>query len=402
MGQKQFLTKEFTDYLGEQRAILDIYANILPNPSPSVTPTLTRTPTQTPTNTQTPTSTTTPTQTPTSSSTPTQTPTSSQTATPTATSTQTPSPTTTNTPGLSATPTPTITPTNQTATPTPTLTPTPTKTPAPIPVSNLTAQFLLQHCLGANITGDTWTLNFDGTDYSSDLTTVDSVLSFCVDHPFPQVGNTHTAILTYLPGFTGCAVSDYNKIEYTITAFDGFIIGQYRYSVSWNLYQGATLVNSGTGKIAYDPTPATSYGCVVDIVFQSSTPNEFYVDGTLTPTSTPTPTVTKTPTPTPTLTPTITNTPSITPSNTATKTPTPTGTCSALCRKYSLYNSGDNTAFINWRSCTTGIRNLNYQLPAGSTLTACMVVYGPLGPGPSTTDPDVVFTYLGCCNTGYG
>jgi hypothetical protein len=45
---------------------------------------------------------------------------------------------------------------------------------------------------------------------------------------------------------------------------------------------------------------------------------------------------------------------------------------------------------------------LNYQLPAGSTLTACMVVYGPLGPGPSTTDPDVVFTYLGCCNTGYG
>ena len=84
-----FYRKKFSDYLGEQRAIDDIYTFYEPDPlppsptpTPSVTPSVTTTPTTTPTNTptgtpsvtNTPTLTKTPTPTPTNTGTPTSTP----------------------------------------------------------------------------------------------------------------------------------------------------------------------------------------------------------------------------------------------------------------------------------------------------------------------------------------
>jgi hypothetical protein len=67
---KVFARKQFSDYLGENRAILDVYTDVLSGatPSPSSTPTPTATPTQTPTTSPgglSPTPTTTPTLTPT-------------------------------------------------------------------------------------------------------------------------------------------------------------------------------------------------------------------------------------------------------------------------------------------------------------------------------------------------
>ena len=114
---KVFYRKQFSDYLGEQRAIDDIVSFYEPNPiTPSPTPTPSVTPTLTPTNTPTPsiTATVTPTMT------------STNTATPTPTIT----PTNTVTPTRTLTPTPTITPT-KTSSPTPTPTVTPSSTPTP-------------------------------------------------------------------------------------------------------------------------------------------------------------------------------------------------------------------------------------------------------------------------------
>jgi hypothetical protein len=93
-----------------------------PTPTPTVTPTQTKTPTPTVTSTNTPTVTITPTNTGTVTQTPTPTNTETPTQTPTPTNTETPTPTNTETP----TQTPTLTPTN---TETPTNTPTNTETP---------------------------------------------------------------------------------------------------------------------------------------------------------------------------------------------------------------------------------------------------------------------------------
>lgn len=83
-----FRRVQYTDYLGELRAINDIYVEDIPNtPTPSPTPTLTLTPTPSSTMTPTPTETliVTPTMTPTISLTPSNTPTMTSTPTPTAT-----------------------------------------------------------------------------------------------------------------------------------------------------------------------------------------------------------------------------------------------------------------------------------------------------------------------------
>jgi len=87
---KIFYRKQFSNYLGENRAINDTIVQFIPNPSPTPVPI---TPTPTPTNTTTP----------------------------------------TPTPSITPSITPTITPT-KTTTPTPTLTPTPTSSPTPAPV----------------------------------------------------------------------------------------------------------------------------------------------------------------------------------------------------------------------------------------------------------------------------
>jgi hypothetical protein len=91
---KVFLRKQFSNYLGEQRALDDIIVRFIPDggvtptptpvpvtptPTPSITPTNTNTPSITPTNTSTPTNT------------PSVTPTNTPSITPTNTSTPTPS-----------------------------------------------------------------------------------------------------------------------------------------------------------------------------------------------------------------------------------------------------------------------------------------------------------------------
>ena len=102
---KVFYRKQFSDYLGEQRAIDDIVVRFEADPSPSPTPTpLPTTPTPTPTKTSTPTPT------PTITSTNTPTPSITPSITPTLTSTPTTTPTRTPTRTPTQTPTPTITP----------------------------------------------------------------------------------------------------------------------------------------------------------------------------------------------------------------------------------------------------------------------------------------------------
>ncbi|MDH7487536.1 MAG: hypothetical protein QHJ81_14830 [Anaerolineae bacterium] len=109
-----------------------------PTATPTSTPTPTDTPTATPTHTPTHTPTATPTHTPTA--TPTHTPTATPTPTPTHTPTHTPTVTPTHTPTATPTHTPTATPTHTpTATPTHTPTATPTHTPTPTPTSTPTA-----------------------------------------------------------------------------------------------------------------------------------------------------------------------------------------------------------------------------------------------------------------------
>jgi hypothetical protein len=132
-----FIRKQFSDYLGEQRAIDDIVQFFEPDPSatpipPTPTPTPSITPTITPTNTPTTTQTGTPNPTSTPTSTPTNTPTTTQTGTPAVTTT----PTNTNTPTTTRTPTPTRT---GTPTPTNTNTPTPTNTFNPDAAAYLSA-----------------------------------------------------------------------------------------------------------------------------------------------------------------------------------------------------------------------------------------------------------------------
>ena len=128
---KVFYRKQFSNYLGEQRAIDDIIARF--EPDGGITPTPTPVPvTPTPTPSITPTRTLTPTPTPSVTSTLTPTPT--KTGTPTPTPTRTPAPacdiTYTELPSPTPSPTPTVTPTN-TSSPTPTMTPTPSSSPLP-------------------------------------------------------------------------------------------------------------------------------------------------------------------------------------------------------------------------------------------------------------------------------
>lgn len=114
---KVFYRKKFSDYLGEQRAIDDIYASFIPDGG--VTPTPTSVPVS-------------PTPTPTSSLTPTPTPSVTATLTPTPTNTGTPTPTPTRTPAPACDVTYTELP-SPTPSPTPTITPTNTSSPTPTP-----------------------------------------------------------------------------------------------------------------------------------------------------------------------------------------------------------------------------------------------------------------------------
>ena len=144
---RNFFNKKFSDYLGEQRALLDIITQFFgATPTPTATPfaspspTPTATPTRTPSLSPTPTATVSPTRTPSVTQTPSVTPSPSQTPFPSPSSSVTPSatpsvtPSTTTTPSVtpSATPsaTPSLTP-NASPSPTPTMSPTPSPSSTP-------------------------------------------------------------------------------------------------------------------------------------------------------------------------------------------------------------------------------------------------------------------------------
>jgi len=148
---RNFFNKKFSDYLGEQRALLDIITQFFgATPTPTATPfaspspTPTATPTRTPSLSPTPTTTVSPTRTPSATATPSVTPSPSQTPFPSPSSSVTPSATPSVTPSI--TKTPSVTP-SATPSATPSLTPfaspspTPSKTPTPTPSStpNITA-----------------------------------------------------------------------------------------------------------------------------------------------------------------------------------------------------------------------------------------------------------------------
>ena len=144
---KVFYRKQFSDYLGEQRAIDDIIAQFIPDGGITPTPTpvpVTPTPTPTKTSTPTPTPSITPTITPTLTRTPTSTP------TPTVTPSKTPNPACDITYTVLPTPTPSNTPTT-TPTNTPTVTPTKTLTPTPTPSVSPAVALLLDTYSGATM-----------------------------------------------------------------------------------------------------------------------------------------------------------------------------------------------------------------------------------------------------------
>ena len=212
---QNFYRKQFSDYLGEQRAIDDIvqfFEPLIP-PSPTPTPSVTASLTPTPTNTPSLTSTQTPTPSVTSSLTPTITPTQ------TSTNTQTPTPTSTSIP---VTPTQTETPTNTpTQTPTNTITPTLTSTQTPTPTitpteeydiylfaecGNQTNQFRFENVPGTLIVADNYLISgpyFNGYAtvipyvptgpiYPSSGSTFVSVAACPTPTPTPTVTQTQT------------------------------------------------------------------------------------------------------------------------------------------------------------------------------------------------------------------
>jgi len=152
-----------------------------PEPTQTMTPTLTQTPTLTRTQRLTPTPTLTQTLTQTLTTTPnaTYTPTSTPTQTPTLTNTKTPTPTPT------LTRTPTLTPT---LTRTPTLTPTPTKTSSPTPTPSVISQGCAEFELFGGPLGRTFNFNdCDGIGRSVYVNGGDSI-TYCIKLPYSLGG----------------------------------------------------------------------------------------------------------------------------------------------------------------------------------------------------------------------
>ena len=200
-----FYRKKFSDYLGEQRAIDDIYTFYVPDPVP---PTPSPTPTSLPI---------TPTPTPTPSSTVTPTPS----ITPTLTSTPTVTPTITKTPTV----TPSITPT-RTPTRTPTLTPTNTPTPSETQGLRKTELYLdSQDIFGGcndSLSGTTNVIIAQGSPITMTQIPGNPPQAYgCWGSvPIPYVGLTYTFTLQLDPDWTLIDVTGvgyFDEIRYVIT-----------------------------------------------------------------------------------------------------------------------------------------------------------------------------------------
>jgi hypothetical protein len=334
---KVFYRKKFSDYLGEQRAILDIYAQNIPDPSPTPTPSPQPiTPSVTPTNTPTPSIT--PTITPTASVTPTITPTAS--VTPTITPTNTVTPTQTKSPTPTRTVTPTVTPTN---------------TPSPTPDVLYQTSVVVESCDGNLYTGgiDVYVNGVPNLILPDGTTTG---TTGCL--PL-YIGNGDSFIyqIQYAGSYTGCTTPGFiwDEIRCQTFTYNPLIgvLGGYDYFEA--KYQNGVLVSGPTARqVSINFGTLYPTGCTPSMVDQwvDLTP-VFYIQGgpapsptpTVTPTNTTTPTVTPTPsstglscdftyvlnptptpTPTSTVTPTVTSTPTVTPTETVTPTPSVTPT----------------------------------------------------------------------------
>ena len=264
------------------------------------------------------------------------------TSTPTSTPTQSPTPTPTFTNTPTSTPTPTFTPT---ATHTPTATPVPAIPSLSIPndVSAMPGQTVSVPITfdsdGAEISGVTFSLDYDRSCLSFDPTDSDSD------------GLPDSVSLTLPPEFdrtlVAAAPDDAGReidfvladIVYPLTAMSDGVIVQ----IGLNVASDATCWGATTDIAFWPNSPATYFGTdgqelmgvteggSVRISVPTSTPTSTSTPTptptpTFTPTATATPTFTPTPTPTPTFTPTATATPTFTPTPTPTPTFTPTAT----------------------------------------------------------------------------
>lgn len=316
---KVFYRKKFSDYLGQEMALLDIFAQNIPNPSPTPTPSpLPITPTQT----------TTPTKTPT----PTPTPSITATITPTLTSTPT------------VTPTNTITPTN-TKTPTPTRTQTPTVTPTITPSSTPDVLYqtsvVIESCDGNLYTGGI-TVYVNGVPY---IVMPDGTTSGTTGCLPLYIGNGDSFVyqIQFAGSYTGCTTPGYvwDAIQCQTFSYNPGILpsGGFDY-IEQKLLAGSPIGPPQAKQVSING-PSYPTGCTPSMVDQwVDLSPVFYIQGgpPISPTPTPTPTETPVlgcdftyilnPTPTPTVTATNTPTPSITPTLTPTNTVTPTPTVS--------------------------------------------------------------------------
>ena len=248
-----FIRKQFSNYLGENRALDDIVTFFIPDgPAPSPTPTpvpITPTPTPTPSTTVTPT----PSITPTLTSTPTVTPT----VTPTTTSTPTVTPTTTTTPTPSVTTsvTPTIT---RTPTVTPTLTRTPTPTPSSAPVYSTAGVVTSDNC-GGVVSGGTFSITFSGITYPLNTVYSSSSLSNLIPISYPSPGTIYDFQLNIDSGYTLCNIGFgyYDRMKVTV----GPSTGSQIWSSTTQFYSGATLVYQLTNdSVTLQSGPYNDYG----------------------------------------------------------------------------------------------------------------------------------------------
>lgn len=263
---KVFFNKKFSDYLGEDRALLDVVVRFTqdvpptPTPTPSLTPTITPTTTTTPT--VTPTTTTTPTVTPTITSTATVTPTTTQTITPTQTSTSSPTPTITST----ATQTPTLT-----NTPTITSTLTPSVTPSPSPITLF--------CVG------------QGFDYGANTVEYHNG-SFYVGGSFEFYQGNRTPLIAKINATTGALATNFypsipntqgnisnvvNDIEF-LTSGKFFAGGFYQIDT---LFRGLNLFNSD-GSVDSSFNIPTAVNNTIRAIVVNSGETAVFVGGTFT------------------------------------------------------------------------------------------------------------------------
>ena len=218
---KVFLRKQFSNYLGENRALDDIIVRYIADISPSPTPTpvpVSPTPTPSVTSTLTPT--------PTRTGTPVPTTTPTSTGTPVATSTPTLTPTTTNT----RTPVPTTTP---------------TRTPTPSAPTNKTLGRIFS--TGGGLSGTTFSINYNSVDYPISTLFDPTNLSGTIPVVYPAPAVVYDFTLNLDSGFTLSSVSSsfgaYNRIRITTGASTG--LNQWACVVDYMLNASVLFTDSG-------------------------------------------------------------------------------------------------------------------------------------------------------------